>query len=76
MVRKRSVLNELDSKPKKPIPTILHGYGGFNESITPHFKSSLLMFMKLFDGMYCVANVRGGGEYGESWHKDGIKQNR
>ena len=76
IVRKRSTLESLDDRPQKPIPTILHGYGGFNESITPHFRSSILMFLKIFNGMYCVANVRGGGEFGENWHKQGIKEKR
>lgn len=56
-------------------PTYLYGYGGFSVSLTPSFSVSLLVWMEL-GGIYAVPNLRGGGEYGEKWHKQGTKLNK
>jgi prolyl oligopeptidase len=56
-------------------PTILHGYGGFNISSTPSFTASLMAWLEK-GGVYVLANLRGGSEYGEKWHEAGMKLNK
>jgi prolyl oligopeptidase len=58
-------------------PAVLTGYGGFNVSLTPAFGHSLMLFLEA-GGLWAVAHLRGGGEYGEGWHRAGMlgqKQN-
>ncbi len=56
-------------------PTLLYAYGGFNVSNLPSFKVDRLIWLEN-DGVFAMPNIRGGGEYGENWHKAGIRLNK
>jgi len=56
-------------------PTILYGYGGFNVSLTPSFSITRAVWLEQ-GGIYAVANLRGGGEYGKEWHNAGTQMNK
>ena len=56
-------------------PTILYGYGGFNIPLTPHFSTVRTVWLEM-GGVYVIANLRGGGEYGRPWHEAGMKEKK
>ncbi|MCP4899497.1 MAG: S9 family peptidase [bacterium] len=56
-------------------PTLLYGYGGFNSSQTPSYRTARVVWLEM-GGILAIANLRGGGEYGEEWHLAGTKLNK
>ena len=61
--------------PDGETPVYLYGYGGFSNAMTPSFSVSALVWMEM-GGIYAVANIRGGSEYGEAWHEAGTKHKK
>jgi prolyl oligopeptidase len=70
-----SIIYKKGLKKNGKNPTMLYGYGGFNISLLPGFSVGRIPFLEQ-GGVYAIANLRGGGEYGESWHKAGTKMQK
>lgn len=70
------VVHGKDMKHDGSNPTLLYGYGGFEISLTPSYSGGMGRAWLDKGGVYVVANIRGGGEYGPRWHQAALKQNR
>lgn len=66
---------DASGRPLAPVPTILYGYGGFQVSLDPAYSATTLAWVEA-GGAYVVANLRGGGEEGEDWHRDGMRAHK
>ena len=62
-------------EPDGMAPTLLYGYGGFNSNLLPRFDARAAVWMER-GGVYAMATLRGGGEFGEEWHRDGMLENK
>ena len=69
------LLHKKGTPKNRTNPTVLYGYGGFNVNLTPAFASSRAVWLEN-GGMIAIPNLRGGGEYGEDWHRAGMKANK
>ena len=70
-----TIAHRNDLERNGALPTLLYGYGGFNVSLMPYFSASRLAWMEM-GGVFAIANLRGGGEYGKTWHEAGTKLNK
>ncbi|RMF95922.1 MAG: S9 family peptidase, partial [Gammaproteobacteria bacterium] len=70
-----TVITPVDREAGQPGPLVLYGYGGFNVSLLPSYSTARAAWLQAGGG-YAVANLRGGGEYGEAWHQAGTKLNK
>ena len=70
------IVHKKDMKLDGKNPTLLYGYGGFEIALTPSYNATVGKAWLEQGGVYVVANIRGGGEYGPAWHQAALKKNR
>ena len=70
-----TVISRRDLAPDGSAPAVLYGYGGFNVSLVPGFMPSIVPWLEA-GGVYAIANLRGGGEFGEDWHRAGMRERK
>lgn len=69
------VVHEKGLEKTGELPTLLYGYGGFNASLTPRFRTLAALWIEN-GGVFALANLRGGGEFGDAWHRAGMLGNK
>jgi len=69
------LVHRRDVTPNGQVPTVLNGYGGFNISRTPQYIAGAAAWVEA-GGLFALPNLRGGGEYGERWHRDGMLERK
>jgi prolyl oligopeptidase len=69
------LVHRKDVRPTGDVPTVLSGYGGFNISRTPLYAPGVVAWVEA-GGLFALPNLRGGGEYGERWHRDGMLERK
>jgi len=69
------ILHRKDVRPDGAVPTVINGYGGFNISRTPQYAAGAAAWVEA-GGLFAWPNLRGGGEYGERWHRDGMLERK
>ena len=69
------LVHRKDVRPNGAVPTVLNGYGGFNVSRTPQYAAGAAAWIEA-GGLFAWPNLRGGGEYGERWHRDGMLERK
>lgn len=69
------IMHRSDIDPRQIRPTVLLGYGGYSKPMTPSYTPTAIPWLRS-GGIYALANIRGGSEYGESWHREGIRDKR